>query len=136
MKKNVFIVISILLLIGLVIAIYIHYENDPIVLKEQIEKRIKMIGSYYYEEFYYDTMVEVLETKESFSKYKEKGIKINLSSLSSYEILDDYFKEDIINKRTGNKCDYDSTIVIIYPEEPYNKENYHLDVILECGFEK
>ena len=32
-------------------------------------------------------------------------------------------------------CDKDKTQAIIYPQSPYNKESYKIEVNLVCGFE-
>ena len=134
MKKYsvVFGIILVVLFIYIIGLISYNHKYSDKTIKKELGAKLSEIGKTYYEEFYYD---KALEGDPTRLNNVENGIKIDLSSLSSYEFLDDFFKEDIVNKRTNEKCDYDSTLVIIYPDSPYKKSDYHIETVINCGIE-
>ena len=42
----------------------------------------------------------------------------------------------IVNDKTKEECDRNSSMVIIYPKDPYGQKDYTIDAILVCGFEE
>ena len=70
-------------------------------------------------------------------KYKDIGIKVSLDNLSRYkkDDMDDILKQ-FVNDKTKEECDRNSSMVIIYPKDPYGQKDYTVDAILVCGFEE
>lgn len=118
-----------------VISVTFAFNNQEAILKDYL----KDMGKEFYENLYYDQVEQKNETKkkEFLAKFSEIGIKISLDSLSRYNADKNKEKLDaFVNKKTNEHCDTENTKVIIYPQEPYGKSDYRMDVNLVCGFEK
>ncbi len=122
MKKKIIIIsISVILLIGISILIMINMNGTNI----SLEQRLTIIGEEFYEEFYYPPISD----KEELGNYEEIGIKINLDNLSNAVYKDiniddevDYFKN----------CNFENTMVTIYPKTPYKISDYEINIKLDC----
>ena len=130
-KKFVFIGIGAVLLIILVVAITLNLNSQ----EKKLTMKINEMASNFYENFYYDQLGTDSEREAYLKKYEKIGFKINLDNLSRYkggnseEIL-----KEFVNKKTGKKCDIYQTQATIYPQESYGKNDYKIEVKLECGF--
>ena len=74
--------------------------------------------------------------KAFLEKYKDIGIKVSLDNIlrsKKTETTDE--NNTFINKETNEECNKNTSMVVIYPKEPYGKTDYSIDAILDCGFE-
>lgn len=135
MKFDLKIIGGVLLALIITLSLFIIKKDNQ---KEELTTILKELGSEFYEEFYYDKVGNNLEERKNFlEKYKDIGIKINLDNLSRYNTEQNKEKiEQFVNKKTNQECDKESTMVIIYPNEPYEKNSYTEEIKLICGFEK
>lgn len=126
------IVLGIIIIIVLIIlCITVFFNKEKV-----ITRKIKAMGKDYYNNYYYDALSKNRKKEELdtiLSKYVETGIKIDLKSLEKYS--SGKYKEEIKKLKSDKKeCDKSNTAVIIYPQEPYGKNNYKIKVELDCGF--
>lgn len=118
-KKQIIFVSSIILFLLILIFLYLFYP------KIKVENPLKKLGKEYYENYYYIQLDDSYELRKEFlSNYKDSGLKINLNTLRNYK--------DISSKRYKN-CNWDKTMIIVYPEEPYKVNNYRVEVELDCN---
>ena len=62
------------------------------------------------------------------------GISLRIGITKAFHNSED-FSNKIKNFKNGDKaCDKTNTMVIIYPTSPYGKNNYNVQVNLDCGF--
>lgn len=104
-----------------------------------LHKKIETVGTDFYENFYYDQISSNKtdeELVEFLQRFEEMGIKVDLDNLSRYD-TDKYpnLIDEFVNKEADIKCDVRNTKAIIYPKEPFGKEDYNIEVDLDCGFE-
>ena len=136
-KKNIIIVVVVVLvLLGSVLTISFALTNKS--NKSVLEKRLKELGKDFYEGFYYEQLKnsQSVNLQEFLLKYSTIGIKVDLDNLSRYKAGNEGILDEFVNKEKNEKCNKDNTKVIIFPEEPFDKTNYHLEVTLDCGFKK
>ena len=132
-KKRVGRVIAIILLIILLMFLgYLVYNYYFGASKEQkIERILKKMTKTFYEENYYDMLLDEKGSKENvveyLGKYSKTGLRISYDSLKAY-----YDMNHKMNYTDLSNCDEFETKVIIYPKSPYNKTSYTLDYILSC----
>lgn len=136
-SKKKFIIIGsiiagvILLAVLIILCITVFFNKERITTK-----KVKSMGEDYYTNYLYDTLSKDRKKEDLnkiLAKYAGIGIKINLETLEKYS--SGKYKEEINNLKSNKKaCDKKNTMVIIYPEEPYNKTNYRAEIELDCGF--
>ena len=117
-------ILSVILLVFFIIFLFNNYRI--IHLKGNLTK----IANIYYQDYYYQEIEGSNEEVKNFLKsFTKKGLKISLRTLGSYN-----GKESLseIEEFTLNKCDLDKTYIIIYPNSPYDKDNYKIKKYLEC----
>lgn len=111
--------------------------------QSKLEARMKELAVDFYENFYYDSpSTEAKEKAEFVKKYEKTGIKIDLSNLSRYAGSKKGAKKELAtsilsefkNSKTDKECDANQTKAIIYPQDPYGKKDYKLEIVLSCGF--
>lgn len=129
LDKQLFIKIScsILVVIVLILLLIFLFNNyKSIHLKNTLGK----LGNNYYEGYYYDEIEgNDKEVKDFLKLFNKTGLKISLRTLSSYDGKKSLEK---IEEFTFNKCDLDKTYIIIYPNNPYDKDSYKIKKYLEC----
>ena len=136
-SKKKFIIIGSIVAGVIVLAVLIVLCITVFFNKERITtKKVKSMGEDYYNNYLYDTLSKDRK-KEDLEKilvrYAGRGIKINLETLEKYD--SGKYADEIKNLKSGKKaCDKANTKVIIYPEEPYNKTDYRVEIELDCGF--
>ena len=136
-SKKKFIIIGsiiagvILLAVLIVLCITVFFNKERITTK-----KVKSMGVDYYNNYLYDTLSKDRKKEDLnkiLAKYAGIGIKINLETLEKYS--SGKYKNEIKNLKSNKKaCDKNNTKVTIYPEEPYNKTDYRVEVELDCGF--
>ena len=136
-SKKKFILIGSIVAGVIVLAVLIVLCITVFFNKERITtKKVKTMGVDYYTNYLYDALAKNRK-KEDLEKilvrYAGRGIKINLETLEKYD--SGKYADEIKNLKSGKKaCDKANTKVIIYPEEPYNKADYRVEIELDCGF--
>ena len=136
-SKKKFIIIGsiiagvILLAVLIILCITVFFNKERITTK-----KVKSMGEDYYTNYLYDTLSKGRKKEDLnkiLAKYAGIGIKINLETLEKYS--SGKYKNEIKNLKSKKKaCDKNNTKVTIYPEEPYNKTDYRVEVELDCGF--
>ena len=122
-EKRVWIVALVLVLLASIM-VYINVLKPK---ESALEKKIHVIASDFYENFYYTHMTQgkTQEEIDSFlQEYSETGIKINIENLSRFN-PEEY--ADVLNEfqdPEGNVCDPDKSGVIIYPKTPFSITDY------------
>lgn len=90
----------------------------------------------YYRDYYY---VYILgdddETRAKNASNYPNGISLTLRELAKYKVNnEDSILSQFKNYRTGANCNYDKTKIVIYPVEPYGREDIRIDANIVCGF--
>lgn len=134
-KKKIVVFIAIILIVILIVILFFTLNKKS--NEKELETSLSQMGKKFYENFYYDQINSSTEEANSLlSNFSTIGIKINLENLGKYN--NEEFKQDIKkfkNSLTGEKCNSTNTKVIIYPESPYGKTDYKVEVELDCGFQ-
>ena len=132
-------IISGVIIIAVVLSIFLIFtlKKKTISNSEQLTQSLKEMGVQFYEDFYYNQIGKnETERKVFLEKYKDIGIKVSLDNMlrsKKTETTDE--NNPFINKETNEECNKNTSMVVIYPKEPYGKTDYSIDVILDCGFE-
>ena len=121
----------IVLAVLIVLCITVFFNNERITTK-----KVKSMEVDYYTNYLYDALAKGRDKKDLdkiLVKYASIGFKLNLNTLEKYD--SGKYADEIKNLKSGKKtCDKKNTMVIIYPEEPYNKTDYRVEIELDCGF--
>ena len=131
--KKVGKVIAIFLLIVLVMALgYLVYTYFYGGTREQkIERKLKKMAKSFYEDYYYDLLVEQKGSNDQaivyLSNFADTGLKISFDSLKLY-----YDENAKMNYTELADCNENATKVIIYPKSPYGNKDYTMKVQLAC----
>lgn len=120
-----------IIIVLVILSITVIFNKERI-----ITNKVKKMAYEYYSEYYYDSLKEGRK-KEDFEKIMDKysgiGFKISLENISSID--NGKYKEEVESFGSKNKkCDELNTRAIIYPEKPYGKKDYRIEVELDCGF--
>jgi len=98
--------------------------------KTLLENELLEIGKYFYEDYYYQSIIIYGKKPQSFlADFKDIGIKINLLNLANLSKYKEKIDKDFKN------CDSKETKVTIYPKDPYGSGDYEIEVSLSCSFE-
>lgn len=123
-------VVVIAIVVGLIL--FLGGSNE-----KKLNANLTKLGRQFYEEFYYPSQEKSQsDVKEFVKKFEKTGIKINLENIAKISKVDKALVDSMVNKKTKEKCDAKNTTVTIYPEKPYGKSDYKIEVNLECGFKK
>ena len=135
-KKVVCMIGGVILAIAVIVTIVILALNNKSNEKE-LNAKLEELSASFYEGFYYDAMVKNYGINQ-VAQYANVGIKVSLDNLirSSGLDKDEELTNFFVNSKTGKACDKNNTKVIIYPQDPYEKKDYKLEIVLKCGFDK
>lgn len=123
-------VVVIAIVVGLIL--FLNKSNE-----KQLNTNLTKLGKQFYENFYYPSQEKSQEdVKEFVKKFEKTGIKVNLENIAKVSKVDKDLVKSMVNSKTKKDCDKSESYVIIYPEKPYGKTNYKIEVNLECGFKK
>lgn len=123
-------VVVIAIVVGLIL--FLNRSNE-----KQLNANFTKLGKQFYENFYYPSQEKSQEDVKAFvKKFEKTGIKVNLENIKKISKIDKKLVDSLINSKTKKECDAKDSYVIIYPEKPYGKTNYKIEVNLECGFKK
>lgn len=122
---------AVIIIVLVILSITVFFNKERI-----ITNKVKKMAYEYYSEYYYDSLKEGRE-KEDFEKIMAKfsgiGFKISLDNIVN--IKNGKYKEEVESLGSKKKkCDKLNTRAIIYPEKPYGKKDYRIEVELDCGF--
>lgn len=137
-NRKILVATGVLLLVILVTILFLVFSGSRKSQSLVLSDSLKKLGQEFYEDFYYKQVGTNDEERKAFlEKYKDLGIKVSLDSLARHnkEKTDEIIAE-FINKKTNEECDRTNSMVVIYPKDPYGKNNYTIDAILVCGFEE
>lgn len=130
-KKTIGIIIGCIVIIALIILAIFAFKNFN---KVNLDKSLINMGKDFYENFYYNQIGKDDSEKKVFlQKYESIGIKVSLDNLERYDSGKN--KEEVAkfkNEKTGKECDKTNTMVVIYPQDPYEKTSYRIESILSC----
>ena len=123
-------VVVIALVVGIIL--FLNRSNE-----KTLTANLNKLGKQFYEEFYYPSQEKSQEDVKAFvKKFEKTGIKVNLENIAKVSKVDQDLVKAMVNSKTKKECDKTGSYVIIYPEKPYGKSNYKIEVNLECGFTK
>jgi len=130
-KILVGIIIILVLIITCLVLVFTRQSQE-----QKLTKTLKEMGKDFYENYYYDrTGKSEEERKQAIARFKDRGININLDNLSRYNsVVNEEKIKEFVNKKTGNECDRNNTKIFIYPVEKFDKTDYRVEVVLDCGF--
>lgn len=130
-KKTIGIIIGCIVITALIVLAIFAFKNFN---KVNLDKSLINMGKDFYENFYYNQIgKDDAEKKEFLQKYESIGIKVSLDNLERYDSGKN--KEEVAkfkNEKTGKECDKTNTMVVIYPQDPYEKTSYRIESILSC----
>lgn len=136
-KKNILILASILVFIILLVILFFiinpFKKKNIVVDSSEIEEKINKIGEIYYKKYYYKGI-----DKELLASFEDNGISISITNLGVYKKVDsdieklyDQSLNDFLNKY---KCNYDRTLVIINPSNPFGENDFKVSTKFSCNF--
>ena len=122
-KKIVIIggVLVVLLVIVIVLLMSLDGKEEPTI---SLEDSLSNFGGKFYTDYYYQRTKD----KNDLKKHKDNGLNLTITNLEVLMPLDKETKKMFDDK----KCDYDNSKLIIYPKEPYGKNDYIVKVELTC----
>lgn len=134
-KKLIIAIISIVLVVIIIAVLVIFSIKVFFNTERKLTKKITNMSKEYYAN-YYDQLAENRskeDIKKVLSKFTSIGIKINLENLSNFS--EGKYKKEVKEFKNGDKkCDTNNTKAIVYPQEPYGKNDYKIEIELDCGF--
>ena len=120
---------EVLLCAGLVVWMAVATLVDDRVVRA--EEALAVIGGDYYENYFYDKFADGRDdasVENALAHYAEPGFRsVNLVQLLSY---DNARQAD--NAHYFEGCDRAASSVTFWPEEPYGREDYRMEVKLFC----
>ena len=129
-SSSKFIILLIALAIGAVAFVLIfNILNTP----ERITKgKIEGFAREYYEEYFYEDFIATSSDTDSLlASYTEKGFSpVPLRQLLLFDGGRHYDEQTALSEY----CDLNATKVTFYPESPYGKTNYRMDIKFACEF--
>jgi len=135
MRKIILIICGVILLLSAVI-LFILKQNEALFFGPSNEELAIRAGGIYYETGFYRTEASnrtESELKEYLAGFSESGFIINLENLLIFNNgeLSEYI-DRIVNKRTNEPCNVKTTLVSIFPKEPFGETDYTIKVTLDC----
>ena len=122
-----------IIILGFLSYVFFYNLKNPKVDTESFSNELNKMGETIYTDYYYE-VTKVNKTDEEFKEYLGKfnkiGLQFNLVELSKYS--ED--NNNIISKflEENKSCGRENTMVIIYPEEPYSKDDFTSEVRIDC----
>ncbi len=133
-KKFFIIFFSVITLIVVLVISLVLINN--MTNEKKLKTTLENYGRSWYEDYYYLSTGENDEAKTKYlSNFNNVGIKISLDNILRYEKTLKHYKEVTwTNNKTNEACNADTTMVTIYPQEPYGVSDYQISIYLDCGF--
>lgn len=135
-KLSIYGIIGILIVIVIIIAIFSFDSENGNTPEEKTENYLEETVKGFYEDYYYEQIVKLEENEmidgdvaTFLSNFTTEGLPVSIRVM----IDNKYIGESEIKEHIGKYgCNYDNTIVRIYPTSPYGKEDYTLKTTLDC----
>ncbi len=136
------VIISIILLLVIGLLVYSFCFSNSAKESKQIKMlntELEKMGKDFYENYLYPQIDKEAKDKNGLASilgvYKDIGITVNLETLGVYnnKINSDKISK-FINHQTKEVCNKTNTFVKIYPKGEYGKNDYTLEVKLDCGY--
>ena len=134
-RRSIIIISCVALIILVSLIIISLIGNSESYKKKTYEKNITSMAKDFYENFYYDLVTKDLG-KEQIERFETNGIDVTLSTLEKRNLKNKELVQKFKRINSDESCNKDNTKVMIYPKSPYDKQNYELKVILDCGFKE
>ena len=133
-KKYISLIIGIILIILLISGIIIFNKIKKSREEDKLYNQLNKVVKDYYKDYYYNILGDNEDIKKSNAeKFRYTGIKINLEDLSKYKSNNNEILDKFKNSQTNSNCDYNKTTIVIYPIDPYGKEDIRIDSNIVCG---
>lgn len=135
-KLALYIGIGLVILIVIVLTIVISNSNKKeLSEKERLTNYLEKQAKDFYQNEYYQQVSELTDDMSVFlANFEKEGINMSINVLIENDaISDEEAKQNMKNKDTNTKCDYDNTKAVIYPKSPYKKNSYDIRIQLDCG---
>ena len=137
-KRNIMILSIFAIMVVLIILVIFIFSVAVVSREKMLTKSLTNMATDYYENFYFEQVgISTGVSREEFlANFANIGIKINLENLEVFQ--EGKYKKEIekFMKPKKSKCDKFNTKAIIYPKRPYGKNDYELEVNLECQSSK
>ena len=102
----------------------------------QLTSHMEDLGGEFYTELLYGQLKDGRseeELKEFLQKYEETGFNVSLDNLS--RTASDEHKDKLEDFNYNDEaCNKDTTRAFIYPQAPFGRDDYRIEVKLDCGF--
>ena len=133
-RKIVYIALIVLVVVIAGIGITFAFSGNE---EKKLTSELETLGKNFYENFYYEQIGSNDEERANFlSKYSTIGIKVDLDNLARTLDNKDEVLAKFVNSKTKQECNKTNSKITIYPQDPYGKSNYKLEVTLDCGYDK
>ena len=128
-KKLILTVITLSSMIVILAVLFVSFANPEKTIKNKIES----MATSYYESYFYPEIVtnNLNNLSDVFEKYTRHGF--SAISLRQLLLLNDEEKSTVATE-LSNYCDLNDTYIQIFPESPFEKENYRIDYHYSCVF--
>lgn len=141
LSKNKLIVYSILIILVvlvLIISIILGIKKNKQSEEQRLTKLIRSQVQTFYEKQYYPQIKKAEEDIALFlSNFETEGIRVSINTLIEQNILTEKkAKKEYINRDNEESCNFDQTMVILYPQDPYGSTDYIIKTILDCKLEE
>lgn len=132
-KKIILAVIFISMLV-VIIAVVCSFVLDP---QKRVPEDISKLSAEYYEDYFYENLTHSARFQDDkifnsvMEKYHTYGLApIRLSDLLLYDNQKNANYREYLTKY----CDENATTIKFYPESPYGKKDYRVDITYACNF--
>ena len=131
-ERITIIIVIIIAMLAVIAAILVQVFNTP---ENNVKSKMDSIASDYYENYFYKNVIKNGTDSNSLNrimeKYRESGFsRVYFRQLLLYDGQKYANDTPLITKY----CDENSSFVIIYPDPPYGKTDYHTQFYYSCEF--
>ena len=130
-------ILIIVFIITFLVILFVLLNIDTRTDEQKAYDKVETMAKEFYSGYYYSQNSDSNDKnriKVFLSNYTETGITINLENLEKFYYSQDNNKK--ISFEALKDCDVEETKAIIYPNPPYGKEDYTINVKLSCKFKK
>lgn len=136
-NKNALPIVIIVVVIAVLVIGFAVFKVSGKSLKQDLTNELKTMGEEFYTDFYYTEISKNKsknEVSEFLGKFSDIGVKVNLDNLSRYDSNKNKEKIKKFKNEKGEACNQTTSQAIIYPKSPYGKNDYRIEVDLDCNF--
>lgn len=134
-KRILTYIITVIILFILIFGVVFYLKENQKNTEAKLENEFKDIISQVYVDIYEKKLEE--ETSEEvisfFKTYSFLGLTIDLEIINSNEEYKNKYSEELKNfNNKAGKCDEKETKAIVFPVEPFDKNDFNIEVNLSC----